>query len=266
MRELQIEKGKRQHVGLRLVRSTGIVRTGGASARFAAICVFFLGLSGPGGSARAENAELMAMPRVLAIVPMPEAGRARGPDIFGTIALPVRPKPLSTRWAKLMFATLNQPSLVHLVEGAHGLPPRQQAAFVQSAVNQWVRPATTTEDCSDSGYWPSAQETLVRGSANCFGIAIAKMEALRMLGVPTEDLYLTSGRFRGGPSGEWVRESVALLVRVDGDYVLLPEQSDAIVEAGIVADPAAAFSPVLTYGVTRTWVHGRITTVASLGQ
>lgn len=209
----------------------------------------------------AEAEDMPAAPQLTA-VPATVAGRTPGPNIFGTIALPIRPKPTSTRWAKLMFAKLEQPSLIHLVESANALPPQQQVAYVQSAINQWVRASTVSEDCSDNGYWPSAEETLMRGAGNCFGIAIAKMEALRMLGMETESLFLTTGRFRSGPDGAHIRESAALLVRIGEDYWLLPEQTDTIVAAG--ASPSGSFSPVLTYGVRNTWIHGRLTSISAL--
>jgi len=189
---------------------------------------------------------------------IPEAERPSGPSVFGTIALPIRAKPTSVRWSKLMTASLNQPGLSDLTAGAWDLPRQEQAAFVQVAVNRAVRSRPSSQDCSDDGYWASASETLARGAGDCFDIAIAKMEALRFLGIPGRDLYLTTGYFRTGGDANGGRESVALLVRIDEHFWLLTERSEEIIEAGSSVDNAAAFDPVLTYGVGLTWVHGRL--------
>jgi len=187
------------------------------------------------------------------------------PSIFGTIALPVRPQPTSTRWSKLMTASIDQPGLLRLTQGARDLPRQEQAAFVQSAVSHALRIRPATYNCSDDGYWASADETLARGKGDCFDIAIAKMEALRFLGVPSQDLYLTTGRFHAGAQTRGNRESVALLVRIGESFWLLTEQSDQIIEAGGSLNTIPGFTPILTYGVGSTWIHGRLVKIASAG-
>jgi predicted transglutaminase-like cysteine proteinase len=199
-------------------------------------------------------------------VAVPEADRPFGPSVLGTVALPVRAKPTSTRWSKLMMASLDQPGLISLTAGASELPRQEQAAFVQSAVKHTVRSRPFSFNCSDDGYWAPAGETLARGMGDCFDIAIAKMEALRFLGIPSKDLYLTTGRFRTSFDTGAERESVALLVRIDDHFWLLTEQSEQIIEAGSAPDDTADFTPIVTYGVGLTWVHGRLVKLASLGQ
>jgi len=200
-----------------------------------------------------------AMPAVA----LPQAERPTGPNVFGTVALPVRAKPTSTRWAKVMHASLDQPVLERIADEARALSPEQDVAFVQSAVNRAIHTGAQFTNCSDDGYWAPAQETLARGVGDCFDVAIAKMEALRRLGIPDRDLYLTTGWFHNGYAGGKGRESVALLVKVGDRFWLLPEQSDRAYESG-ANGATAAFTPVVTYGVGMTWVHGKVVQVAAL--
>lgn len=195
----------------------------------------------------------------------PQAERSYGPNILGTVALPIRVKPTSTRWSKLMFASINQPALARLTERAQGLAPEEQAAFIQAAVNQSIRTGRIGYDCSDDGYWAPASETLARGMGDCIDVAIAKMEALRFLGFSGSDLYLTTGRFRTGIGADSDRETAALLVRIGERFWLMSEQSWQIIEADPSEDAVGPFSPVMTYGVGGTWVHGRLMKFASAG-
>lgn len=197
-------------------------------------------------------------------IDIPEADRPQYPSIFGTIALPLSARPTSTRWSKLMQASLAQPALASLTESIRELPPEEQAAFVQVAINQAVHTRPASYDCSDDGYWAPAGETLTRGMGDCFDIAIAKMEALRFLGIPNKDLYLTTGRFLADSETGKGRESVALLVRIGERFWLMTEQSDQIIEEGNSLDSVIHFSPVLTYGVGMTWLHGRMLELAAV--
>jgi hypothetical protein len=199
----------------------------------------------------------------LSDIGIPETDQPDYPDILGTIALPVHTKPTSTRWSKLMMASLEQPALVRLTKGVHELPLVEQVTLIQSAVNHAVRTPSPHYSCSDDGYSASAGETLARGMGDCFDIAIAKMEALRFLSFPSKDLYLTTGRV--GPDGETgsERETVALLVRIGEHFWLMTEQAEQIIEANHPVAIPTEYAPILTYGVGFTWVHGRLMKVVS---
>lgn len=203
---------------------------------------------------------LWAMPAVI----VPEAERPDSPNIFGTIALAVRPKPTSTRWSKLMMASLDKDVLGPLTEIARERPREEQVHIIQLAVKQAVRTPPFSYNCSDDGYWAPAGETLVRGIGDCFDIAVAKMEALRYLGIPSKDLYLTTGRFGPGHDAGMGRESVALLVRIGEHFWLMDEQSEQVIEADHTVAGFAEFTPVLTYGVGITWVHGQSIQLATV--
>lgn len=184
--------------------------------------------------------------------------RESGPNVFDTVAVPVRAKPTSTRWTKIMKASLDQPALVHLTNGARELPPQEQVAYVQSIISYAVSYRSSSYNCSDDGYWAAASETLIRGMGDCIDIAVAKMEALRLLGIPKENLFLTTGYVSKEAGRRGIRESAALLVRIDDGFWLLPERSDKVIKANGLEGEPSTFTPILTYGVGKTWVHGRV--------
>jgi len=185
------------------------------------------------------------------------AQRPDSPNVFGTVSMPLKMLPAGVRWGKLMNAPLDGPALTRLAADASGLDRDQQVAFVQSAVSRSVRNAAPSGECSDDGYWASANETLTRGMGDCVDIAVAKMEALRSLGVAERDLYLTKGHV-GGKG----REATALLVRSGDDFWLLPPDGAQPIRAG--SDGASAtFDPIVTYGLGTNWLHGRRTSPAA---
>lgn len=182
------------------------------------------------------------------------------PAVFGTVPVPVRVKPIGSRWSRVMRAPLDQPALVRLAGSARAMAREAQAAYVQSAVNRAVRNSSASYDCADDGYWAPASETLGRGVGDCIDIAVAKMEALRLLGVPARDLYLTTG-YAGAQASERGRESAALLVRIGGSFWLLTDRHSQVIAASS-GFARRDFAPIITYGVGRTWIHGRPVQIA----
>lgn len=195
-----------------------------------------------------------AMPAIA----VPVAERPAAPNIFGTVALPVRARQTGTRWTKLMGASLDQPALQRLADRVRGQSPLQQAAYVQVAVDRAIHSRASSQDCSDDGYWASASETLTRGLGDCFDVAIAKMEALRSLGFSHSDLYLTTGYYQSLTGNRRGRGTAALLVRIDSGFLLLPDGPDPVIEASYDGDRFGAYKPYITYGYGMTWIHGRV--------
>lgn len=194
---------------------------------------------------------------------VPEAARPAPPNVFGTVALPVRARQAGTRWTKLMRASLDQPALKRLTAQVRGHSQLQQAAFIQAAVSRSMRARDGSLDCSDDGYWAAGGETLTRGLGDCFDVAVAKMEALRSLGFAQQDLYLTTGYFHSRTGRGRSRGTAALLVRIDSGFLLLPDGSEPMIEASHEGDRSGAFQPYITHGYARTWVHGRVVKPAS---
>jgi len=95
-------------------------------------------------------------------------------------------------------------------------------------------------------YWASAAETLQHGYGDEEDRAIVKMQALRALGFPTRDLYLTMGRDKvDGPI-------TVLIVRLGERYYVLDDTGGA----PFTTDRRPEFSPMLTFGYGGFWIHG----------
>ena len=218
-----------------------------------------LAAAGPGTQASAEQVVHWTMPTIA----IPESARPSWPNVFGTVALPVRARPTGTRWTKLLHAALDQPALIRLAGLAQGMSAQEQVAYVQSAINRATRLRTDGQDCSDDGYWAAGSETLARGLGDCFDLAVAKMEALRSLGFADRDLYLTTGYIRSSAKSDGRRGTAALLVHVGDSFLLLPDGPEPVINATGMAGAADDFSPYITYGYGMTWVHGRVVKQAS---
>jgi predicted transglutaminase-like cysteine proteinase len=73
------------------------------------------------------------------------------------------------------------------------------------------------------------------------------MQLLAALGLPQDDMYLVLVR-------DLVRrqDHAVLAVRLDGRFVVLDNNSDALLEDGQVRD----YRPVMSYSGGRRWIHG----------
>ena len=174
-------------------------------------------------------------------------GRPVTPDLFGTVALPVRADRYAAGWRRAARDASFLPSMQRLVAPARGLAREQQLAYVQAAVTRNVRWISDATEWGLHDYWASAAETLQHGAGDMEDRAIVKMQALRTLGFPTRDLYLTIGRDKvGGPI-------TVLLVRLGNRFYVL----DDLGGAPIAADRRQGFEPMITLGHNSSWIHGR---------
>ena len=169
------------------------------------------------------------------------------PDLFGTVALPVRADRYAAGWRRAARDASFLPSMQRLVAPARGLAREQQIAYVQAAVTRNVRWISDATEWGLHDYWASAAETLQHGAGDMEDRAIVKMQALRTLGFPARDLYLTMGRDKvGGPI-------TVLLVRLGHRFYVL----DDLGGAPIPADRREGFEPMITLGYNGSWIHGR---------
>ena len=174
-------------------------------------------------------------------------GRPVTPDLFGTVALPVRADRYAAGWRRAALDASFLPSMQRLVAPARGLAREQQLAYVQVAVTRNVRWISDATEWGREDYWASAAETLQHGAGDMEDRAIVKMQALRTLGFPTRDLYLTMGRDKvGGPI-------TVLLARANNRFYVL----DDLGGAPIAADRRQGFEPMITLGQNASWIHGR---------
>ena len=169
------------------------------------------------------------------------------PDLFGTVALPVKAERYYEGWERARRDASRLPSMQQLIAPARGLGRDKQIAYVQAAVTRRVRWMSDATEYGHHDYWASAAETLEHGAGDMEDRAILKMQALRALGVPQRDLYLTMGRDRvGGPI-------TVLIVRAGKRLYVL----DDLGGAPIYADRREGFEPMLTLGYGGSWIHGR---------
>jgi predicted transglutaminase-like cysteine proteinase len=179
----------------------------------------------------------------------PQLGGGDQPNIFGSIALAAGHTPEDAKWRRVETFV---PSA-----GAGPWTPilaqarRQSGRARLEAVNAWVNHAISwTSDLANYGvadYWGTARESLARGRGDCKDYAITKMELLRALGVPTDDLYLVLVK-------DLVRrqDHAVLAVRLDGRFVILDSGVDGVMDSEEIRD----YRPILTFSGDRTWVHG----------
>jgi predicted transglutaminase-like cysteine proteinase len=188
--------------------------------------------------------------------PIVVTGRPVTPDLFGTVALPVRADRYAAGWRRAGLDASFLPSMQRLVAPARGLAREQQLAYVQAAVTRNVHWISDATEWGREDYWASAAETLQHGAGDMEDRAIVKMQALRTLGFPTRDLYLTMGRDKvGGPI-------TVLLARLNNRFYVL----DDLGGAPIPADRREGFEPMITLGQNASWIHGHRVAGRASGQ
>lgn len=176
------------------------------------------------------------------------------PGFFGTVAVPISARRFWAEWERARRDASALPQMQRLIGPARGLSRRQQIEFVQSAVARLIGWRSDTTQYGRHDYWASAAETLVNRRGDSEDRAILKMQALRSLGVPTRDLYLTLGRDTvGGPI-------TVLIVRDKANFLVLDDTG------GPSYAPARRpeFRPVLTFGYGASWVHKSMDSPAQL--
>ena len=164
----------------------------------------------------------------------------RAPNLFGTTAIPIRAKRFAAEWARARRDASWHPALQALVAPVRQATRDAQIGYIQGAVHRRIRWRSDATEWGVHDYWASAAETLERGVGDMEDRAIVKMQALRLLGVPDRDLYLTLGRDKvGGPMA-------VLLVRGDSGFFVLDDLGGKPVRA----DRREGFTPQLSFGGT----------------
>ena len=173
---------------------------------------------------------------------------AAPPDALGTMTLPYRPARYIEQWERVNQDSAYFPALRQLVEPARNLNRIEQIQFVQSIVGRRIRWRSDATEWGHHDYWASARETLTRGAGDQEDRAILKMMALRSLGFPARDLFLTIGKETiGGPP------SFVLLARTNNRYFVLDDWSGP----PIPAERRTDFVPMLSFGQAGSWIHGK---------
>lgn len=223
-----------------------------------ATCIVTLGFHAPAAAQAYKNTQAQAAARAKSAQAARAQSAQAAPHLFGTTAIQIGGGRFAKEWARARQDASWHPALQQLVRPARHLDKEAQIAFVQKAVNQRIRWRSDATEWGVHDYWASAVQTLERGVGDMEDRAIVKLEALKLLGFPKRDLYLTLGRdLVGGP--------IAVLIVKAGNrsFVL-----DDLGGRPVPVERREGFTPQLSFGSDTAWAHAtrapRSTAVASV--
>jgi predicted transglutaminase-like cysteine proteinase len=204
----------------------------------------------------ASEARSQSYAAATAVVQARGQASAVTPMLAGTVAVPISAKRFWDNWERARRDASAMPQMRRLIAPALRMSRAQQIAYVQAAVTRSIKWRSDTTQWGRHDYWASAAETLGTGYGDMEDRAIVKMQALRALGTPTTDLYLTLARDTvAGPE-------TVLIVRDGRNYYVLDDTGGTPYRP----EQRKEFQPVLTFGYGASWVHqpvARQTSVAS---
>ena len=169
------------------------------------------------------------------------------PDVFGTAAVGAGVTFYDARFRRVANTDRAHPLVVALADGLRGMTPEQQLTAVQAMVRQKVRWATDLDTMKVADLWANAGETLARGAGDSEDIAVVEMQALKLAGWNQRDLYISIGRSKG------VGTHIVLLARAPSGFYVLDDRASR----PMTPQEHGRFTPVLTLGEGKSWVHGR---------
>lgn len=200
-------------------------------------------------SAGGTTCQRFALPS--AIAPAVQPGLREVPlasdEFLASKRLPVKRTAFDSAWNRVRHSGVSQRLASSLVRDIPGPASAATLAAVNSWTNARVRYVEDSAGYGRADYWADASRTLRRGAGDCEDIAIAKMQLLAALGVPSSDMYLTIAR-------DLVRNADhALLVVTLGERNwLLDNATDQVLDASQSYD----YRPILSFSGTNRWLHG----------
>ncbi len=169
------------------------------------------------------------------------------PDIFGTAAIGAGVTFYDARFRRVSSKDLDHPMVRELAAPLVGLSPYEQLVRAQAAVKARVRWMHDLDNMRVADFWANAGETLERGTGDSEDIAIVVMQVLKAAGFANRDLYLSLGRHRQAG------QHVVLVARLDDQFFVVDDRASG----PVMASGSGAFTPVLTVGQGKSWLHGR---------
>jgi predicted transglutaminase-like cysteine proteinase len=169
------------------------------------------------------------------------------PDVFGTAAVGAGVTFYDARFRRVSQADRDSPAILAMAARLEGMTAEQKLAAVQAMVLKRVRWSHDLENMRVADFWSNAAETLDRGTGDSEDIAIVQMQVLKAAGFDPRDLYISIGRHRRAGS------HIVLLARTPSGFYALDDR----VGQPISAASAAQFTPVMTIGYGKSWIHGR---------
>ncbi len=184
--------------------------------------------------------------RDLSVRPVPAIAPTR-PDVFGTAAIGAGVTFYDARFRRVSLADRDHPEILKLAQGLRGLAPEQRLAVPQAAVLKRVRWTHDLDNMRVADFWSNAAETLERGTGDSEDIAIVTMQVLKAAGFDPRDLYISIGRHRRAGT------HIVLLARTPSGFMMIDDRAGQPVPARA----EALFTPVMTVGYGKSWLHGR---------
>lgn len=171
--------------------------------------------------------------------------RPSPPNIFGTVALPVKASSMTARWdaARQLDAEAMPGRWRDIAEQAGAMTGRQKLAFV----NTWVNNHVAFSEDGDRDHWASAAETFRIGRGDCEDFAIAKLALLREAGTSPGDLFLVIVR-----DTVRNRDHAVLAARMDGETMVLDSRTDRVLPSASITD----YRPMFSFEGPFAWMHG----------
>ena len=115
--------------------------------------------------------------------------------------------------------------LLSIVDAGRQREGRARLGEINRAINLAIRPMSDLAQFGQEDVWSSPLVTFYRGAGDCEDYAIAKFVALRMAGIPSEDLRIVvlADTLRG-------EGHAVAAVRLDGRWLILDNRRMAMVE------------------------------------
>jgi predicted transglutaminase-like cysteine proteinase len=115
--------------------------------------------------------------------------------------------------------------LLAIVDGARARDGRARLGEINRAINLAIRPMSDLAQYGQIDVWNSPLATLASGAGDCEDYAIAKLVALRLAGVPAEDLRIVV--MRDLLQGE---DHAVAAARLDGQWLMLDNRRMAMID------------------------------------
>lgn len=129
--------------------------------------------------------------------------------------------------------------LLALVDQARSMPKRAQIGTLNRTINLAIRYVSDPQQYGVPDLWSAPLATLTSGKGDCEDYAIAKLMALRLLGMKTEDLRLVLAR-----DTRLQVDHAVLAVRYEEHWLILDNRTSQIVDA----DEIRQFTPLVSLG------------------
>jgi predicted transglutaminase-like cysteine proteinase len=118
--------------------------------------------------------------------------------------------------------------LLAIVDNARAREGRARIGEINRAINLAIRPMSDLAQYGQSDVWNSPLVTFANGAGDCEDYAIAKLVALRLAGIASEDLRIVV--VHDTVSGE---DHAVVAARLDGHWLTLDNRRMAMVEDAI---------------------------------